>query len=770
MSHLKRLCTSSVLLIAASPLQAAPTVASKPNSFSDAVQQHVPSCAQSCLRASLDERFPVACTAQENLECLCSRYSNTGESLGEVAVGCIYSTCQSLDQIGSAYNICLGQKEAVMPTKTAVTTITTVVSSGARTTSSSVRVSTVHITSIPTFSRLPPSLSTQTALVDSVPAFPSATASLVSTSIPAALANDDPPKMTPAQIAGLSVAAVAAFVMAIGLMALSVCLRRRRERRINTTTDEKGGGEKQKKQSARFSHYVAMPETVEPPKRFPLLPPPGRIERGRKHGLDMLSPTSRGAELETVRPVQRLGVGTSNSSSDSSLPLSQIGLAISAELDGRPMNRTDDGKTMRHRPPEDGSHRKTPLRPFSTLTQDTVFEEDDVPARRRSSMLLPTPPVPIPPIRNLQPSRPPPTFAVSARKTGRGSELFLNIPIRHQRPQPRRMDAAEKVSTGSPRIAGSLQRPRLAPAIQMASTSSSLDSKAYTASSRNASNDGDIIDYYFTTHQAHEMAPKASPAQFTRPRDSPKTVQVRSKKSLSTVSRTASRASTNARDSVSSQTSFETSDPNDTTPEDDDDDKQLSDDNKQQLSPVAESPIAGLKYPKVPRASNQLVPRSPRSPPSDKRAGQKQKSPRRPVEPSALLSKRNNALPPLLLESRPRLNSPHRDPFVSPPRKPRAHVRSVSTDSWTATPASKVDRKSKVQSGAWGRSPVMYEVDAVKPLNVRRKRDEMQEVNIGRDVDVDAQGLKSPVWVPRLTPTRKGDDLFISVGWGDGRR
>lgn len=76
----------------------------------------------------------------------------------------------------------------------------------------------------------------------------------------------------------------------------------------------------------------------------------------------------------------------------------------------------------------------------------------------------------------------------------------------------------------------------------------------------------------------------------------------------------------------------------------------------------------------------------------------------------------------------------------------------------------------------------MYENDSpafapVKPLNVkraregeslsvRRKRDEMKEINVGRDVDIDEGGLKSPVWVPRLTPTRKGDDLFISVGWG----
>jgi hypothetical protein len=66
----------------------------------------------------------------------------------------------------------------------------------------------------------------------------------------------------------------------------------------------------------------------------------------------------------------------------------------------------------------------------------------------------------------------------------------------------------------------------------------------------------------------------------------------------------------------------------------------------------------------------------------------------------------------------------------------------------------------------------MYEQDVVMPLNVRRKRDEMSELNIGRDVDVDfdRDGLKSPVWVPRLTPRRKGEDLFLEVGWGDGAR
>ncbi|KAL7773250.1 hypothetical protein CFE70_003214 [Pyrenophora teres f. teres 0-1] len=568
------------------------------------------------------------------------------------------------------------------------------------------------------------------------------------------------PKMTPAQIAGLSVAAVAAFIMAIGLMALSICLRRRRERRSDSDDISQGGHEKES--STRFSHYIPIESGLEVSQQHPPIPRP--------------PPTlGRPGNQRTVRPVQRLGVGTSNSSSNSSLPLDQIGVAISAELDGKPLppkKAANPVGPQRKAPVEGQPQNNTPFRPISTMTQETVFEEDEMPPHRRSSVLLPTPPVPIPPIRALQPSRIPPNPTANNQQARRRSELFLNIPIRHERPQPKRIIAA---ANGSPQPLQPATRPRLAPPFEMTSTATSYESKATTASSRDTNTSGDIIDYYFSNNRRRDITPKASPAHMVRLKESPKNVQIKSKKShSSTFSHTTTRASTNIRDSLSSQTSFETVDRDDPTPEDEDDDKQLSDDsssNKQQLSPVAESPISKLRYPKVPRASNQMVPRSPKSPPHHNF-----NSPRKGPDPSSLLQKRNNALPPLLLESRPRLNSPHRDPFTSPPRvtspprRVRPHMRSNSTESWSTTPASKssIDRKSRVQSGAWGKSPVMYEEDVVMPLNVRRKRDEMSELNIGRDVDVD--GLTSPVWIPKLTPRKKGDDLFLEVGWGNPAR
>ena len=760
LSHLKRLWISSVFVILASSTHAAPTTAPTSRSLPQTLQQNVPSCAQSCVQASLDESFPVACSGQESLQCLCSRYSNTGESLGEVALGCIYLSCSIQDSkasLSSAYGICLGQQNAVLPTKSV---LTYVVTSPTRTMASSSAPTTFTATPTITSTLQTQTSSMRSTFADTFSPIPSATASASSISDPSVKTANASPKMTPAQIAGLSVAAVAAFIMAIGLMALSICLRRRRERKSDV--DEKGQRTHEKDLPTRFSHYVPVESGLEVSQQHQSVPRP--------------PPTfGRAGNQRTARPVQRLGVGTSNSSSNSSLPLDQIGLAISAELDGKPLASkkvANPTSLQRKTPVEHQPQNNAPFRPVSSMTQETVFEEDEIPLPRRSSVLLPTPPVPIPPIRALQPSRTALNPTAGNRQAGRRSELFLDIPIRHERPQPKRIVAT---ANGSPQPPQPATRPRLAPAFQITSTATSYESTATTASSRDASTSGDIIDYYFSSNLSRDTAPKASPAHIVRPKESPKAVQIKSKKShSSTLSYTTTRASTNIRDSLSSQTSFETVDRDDPTPEDEDDDKQLSDDsssNKQQLSPVAESPISKLRYPKVPRASNQLVPRSPKSPPHHNF-----NSPRRGPDPSSLLQKRNNALPPLLLESRPRLNSPHRDPFMSPPRitspprKVRSHMRSNSTESWSTTPASKsgIDRKSRVQSGAWGKSPVMYEEDVVRPLNVRRKRDEMSELNIGRDVDVD--GLTSPVWVPKLTPRKKGDDLFLEVGWGNPAR
>lgn len=756
LSHVKRLCIISASVIAAAPNTAAPTVTSTPVALPTELQQNVPSCAHSCIRSSLSQRFPIACTVQADIECLCSRYSTIGESLGEVALGCVYASCGSIDAAASAYNVCLGQKNAVLPTKTALTvvpssTVNTVRSSTAVSSTSTLRATITSITKTTLQTQVS---SSQSVFVDSISFPASATSSPTSTptSITVPAANDDRPKMSPAQIAGLSVAAVAAFIIAIGLMALSVFLRRRKERKSMYSNEK--DEHRRRQQEARFSRYVPMNDTPALSTRFSIGPPPPIASRNAPRYPRLVTPspysTLQMSNAGTGRTVVRPGVGTSTSAA--SIPMSQIGLAISAELEGCPAPAKPT-KHLRQKITEEH------FRPFSTRTEATIFEEDEIAARRRSSKLLPTPPVPVMPIRSLQPSRlpskAPTSSATSSSRTGRGSELFIDIPVRHVKPLPKRIVPTGLSSTGSP------VPKRPTPQLQIPSSTSRKSSSASTTTITPASA-ADIPDYYFST-----LPP---PSRDATPRQDSDTLPVakvrRAPPSSSTAgSRTISKTSTRPtfRDSASSQTSFETAEPNDPTPEDDSDAKQLSDDNK--LSPVAESPIHGLKYPKVPRASNQLVPRSPpngSSRNSSARMGSLRRSREegrfyvRPLpEPSSLLVKRRGEREAVDLEKKLVL----KDPFTTPTRRQMRNAREQHdagkrVNSWEHTPASKID--------AYG-SPAItaHEIDRPRPLSIVKKRD-----SAGGEM----VGLKSPVWIPHLTPTRKGDDLFISVGWGDNLR
>ncbi len=757
LSHLTSLVIALAPTIAAASSTAA--AASKSSSFPVPLQSAIPLCAQSCLQASLVEKFPAACTTQDGIQCLCSRYGSGGSSLGELALSCVYSSCDSNDasqNAASAYNICFGQKSAVLPTQTALT----IVASTAPATTSPFSSSTA--TAIITKANQTQSSPSQAASVDVVSIIPRPTST--STPLPAipVTAPESPPKMSPAQIAGLSIAAVAAFILAVGLMALSICLRRRKERKAPHSPDGTDEDSDSKWQSARVSNYVPMFNNPVPP--APIRP---QLEKKKKYSPGVGLPHEHPASMWTKPTKQRLGVGTSKNSSNSSLPNSQIGLAITAELDGTSAASSKPSLVLpkAQKLNQNQSNPTLSVRPISDMTRNTVFEEDGFQAYRTSSILLPTPPAAVAPIRSLQPSKQRPPLKANGRQVPRRSELFLSIPPAYERPQPKRILPMEQPSNNLHNIPENKQRPRLAPPIHM-TTSSSLESKANTASSREPSNNGDILDYYLATYQG--SSPHVGHGQIVRSKESPKTIQIKPKKSLSIVSQTRSPASSNYRDSLSSQTSFETADPNDPTPEDEDDDKQLSDDNDH-VSPLEQSPISNLTYPKIPRASNQLVPRSPRSPKKNNVYDQRQNS-RKAFQPAALLQKRQHELPPLLLETRPCLKSSKREQYQSPPRRQPSHARSISLESWTMTPASKVERQSKVQSGYWGISPIMYEEDMVRPLNVRRhgKDGEMKQVAAGKDVrfqSFTSDGLNSPTWVPRLTPTPKGKDMFISVGW-----
>jgi hypothetical protein len=757
LSHVKRICIFSASVIAAAPRSAAPTVTSIPTTLPTELQQDVPSCAHSCIRTALSERFPVVCTAPADIKCLCSRYSTIGESLGEVALGCVYASCGSIEFAASAYNVCLGQKNAVLPTKTALTVVPSSTSSTTRTsiasTASATRTSQATITPVTSTTFQTRISSSQSAFVDSnsIPASTTPTASSTPTSIAAPATSDDRAQMSPAQIAGLTVAAVAAFIIAIGLMALSVFLRRRKERRraYGNEKDE----DRRRQQLQRFSHYVAVDDTPARSAHLSIGPPPPVVSRDSPRYPRLVTPspysTLAMSTSASGRPMVRPGVGTSNTAA--SVPMSQIGLAISAELEGSPA----PAKSANHpRPKVTEDH----FRPVSTRTEATVFEEDELAARRRSSKLLPTPPIPVKPIRSLQPSRlpsaaPSTSTSSSTRTVVRRSELFLDIPVRHERPSPKRIIPTGLSATGSP----APKRP--APHLQIPSVNSRQTSSTSTSTITPGSA-VDIPDYYFSTASSSR---NVTPRQDSDTLPMIKTRKARRSPSSTTGSRTVSKPSTRStvrdstrstyRDSFASDTSFETADPNDPTPEDDSNNKQLFDDSK--LSPVAESPIHGLKYPKVPRASNQLVPRSPMG--STRRSREHGKFYVRDIpSPSSLLVKRRGEREAVQLEQQLVL----KDPFTTPTRRElrayqNQHMRNGSANSWERTPESKVERRSYNNSA---------EALVVRPLSIVKKTD-VQRMSVQGEQS-EMEGLRSPVWIPHLTPTRKGDDLFISVGWG----
>ncbi|KAF2659651.1 hypothetical protein K491DRAFT_702080 [Lophiostoma macrostomum CBS 122681] len=587
--------------------------------------------------------------------------------------------------------------------------------------------------------------------------------------------------MTPAQIAGLSVAAAATFILAIGLMALSVYLRKRRERKSVMTTSEKG------MQSPSPSPKLELQGNT-----LYTHPSLTRAEsNNNRHPMQSNTRTSNGNgnRLSLIHPLLRPVAATSRNSSSTSVPLDQIGVAISAEEPGsgsafqilKPPAKARTATTTAQflqPPPKPRARQQRPRslrsslydsRPGSAgsaLTQDTVFEEDIVSARRRSSKLLPTPAIPIPPIRSFQPSRPPPP-AISTRglptrpapdrdQGPRQSGLSLSIPIRHSRSQPARIPVID-TSPPTPSEPAAFPAPPRGPVQQVPTAS---DSRSRSTSMSGSDQAEDIPDYYFSAYKTSPQYPaiNVSPSRAIKPKNSPKVIDIKPKASFSTVSRATSKASSNPRDSIYSQTSFETVDANDPTPEDDDDDKQLSDDNK--LSPVMESPISGLRYPKVPRASNQLVPRSPRSPLSQRNSV----SPRDLTSPSSLLAKRRGEKEALQFGGQLRLGSPSRADMNRAPVR-RQHMRSTSMETFSLTPSAATSlRASRVQSGQWRKSPAMYDPDVVQPLRISKQHQTPAHI-AQQSQPVDMNGLKSPAWVPRLTPTRQGDDLFISVSY-----
>ncbi|KAK4634849.1 hypothetical protein CLAFUW4_01754 [Fulvia fulva] len=192
---------------------------------------------------------------------------------------------------------------------------------------------------------------------------------------------------------------------------------------------------------------------------------------------------------------------------------------------------------------------------------------------------------------------------------------------------------------------------------------------------------------------------------------------------------------------VSRRTSFESTDPDEPTPPDEED---------RRLTPVVESPIAAIRYPKVPRSSNQSVPRSPNyqvSPNSVTWPVARWQVPDKQVSSrhspsfmgSNLAAKRRGPTAQQDLELGLKI---HDLAYASHSRKNPQQAASISQKVRPShrqeSPFNGYGRVANKRESAW---PLPNEVAAA----------------------VRSPPLRSPLWEPKLTPRRQGDDLYLSV-------
>jgi hypothetical protein len=220
-----------------------------------------------------------------------------------------------------------------------------------------------------------------------------------------------------------------------------------------------------------------------------------------------------------------------------------------------------------------------------------------------------------------------------------------------------------------------------------------------------------------------------------------------------------------------SETSFESNDPDEVTPPEEID---------RHLSPVPEgdSPTQNVRYPKVPRSSNQAVPRSPQPTPSPSYCHSKvwplknelNTPPQTPPNPrtptnkhthqhslsgSTLAAKRLGPSAATSLSAGLHIKS-HSNPQASPLKGYGRPANSTSNNSNNNNTCGQQplasQRKPSYTGTGYGPDPSM------EPRTPEMTARGSKIITTDREVV-----LRSPLWERKLTPTRRGDDLFLSV-------
>ncbi|KAK5124729.1 hypothetical protein LTR85_001442 [Meristemomyces frigidus] len=760
-------------------MQAPRSAAERSTALPQQLQDSVPPCAQSCLQTYISQEY-TSCPS-DGVSCLCTRYSSEGYTLGELAFICLQEDCPSASQAEqvSLYDICSAASSAVSATHSTLTlpaTATTV--SGITTTTLDVYATSLESSTTPALSpqtsikgtsmSSPPVTVAATSVAvlassSSIPTTSFSTASASATTAGAlATGSSHSTSLTSAQAVGVSIAAFGGMAVLIGLVYIIACIRRRKA--TKAVEDSKHDSyDFIDEEPPRFSpfHYgyadprgplggFAHPRAELPTEKT------GTSEWYREQFPDhrlKSNALSRGPDVDSLHSV---GI---QRSIDSMRTVSQL-------LPERPGSM----------PPRIAPKRpdRSP-RPDSMMSPATVFEEDKSP-RVPSAQLPPMPLRPLPAHRGLpgKDIRQPQYVAQHNRSPdeSRGLALSLEIP---------------KQAARTARLPSPTAFPPPPVPVDDAYASDQRVSRSSKAKSGASTSAGSLLNYYaspeagsvpdfwepeptpISTEPQRRFKPAPAAITVTKPTYPPRAVRlVRSS-------------------SAASDTSFESTDPDEPTPPEEED---------RRLSAVAEhSPIAAVRYPKVPRSSNQSVPRSPPvklSPgiaraygevvaddraalPSHRREKRSQQTLHSPVTPerqkmntstlsgSTLAAKRRGDSAARDLEGRLYIDTSHsransHATVRSPPRNSKDGSEAGSrhaqkTDRYAGSPLKGYGR---VASGG-GRYGSRTSNGLLTP-EMKSSGPTVLRSPIAQEVT-----LKSPLWEPKLTPSRRGDDLFLQV-------
>ena len=668
----------------------------------DPLQQLVPSCAQECLASTLGSSFPsVACREPDHLKSFCCQYGSVAYALEQLISSCISQDCPSHTSIisESVRKLC---SESTASPKSKIPSTTVATSTSASSKAWSIRVlptvqpsSKTSVGLSSTISNPPSSsvlVSTKTiytnGIVKATPRVSIQTSDLGSP-LPASSEtlsdsdDDDDGSLTSAQIAGISMSVVGSVILAIGGICATAYFRRRR---IREQANSEGTLDFRSSSKPSFDLNTTL-EKAKMPGSLQSLEPVAKFYQPFVPSFD------------DARPVV------------SQLPMrpSDIGVAISLEtpdVSPAPVHSQKKAQT------------KFPSSRSSNMSHSTIFEEDRLPALNKKLPEIKSTENPssatsdqgaiTPPFRyadqlsdqRLGPQVPPkPSLSVRIPDADRQKQIPTSV-------SQDTTAKAQKIDV--PRAPQFITASRL---VAMLSSKSAADTNPTHSAPSNRSS-FDYIPQYYTTPRDQFGGLQESFEYKTPP--------------LIKLNSNSRSSSYEKRDSHVSDTSFETTFADDETPP-------LKEAKK--LSPVVESPISKLQYPKVPRSSNQLV---------------------RWHSPSRRYSSEDEDL----------TRSPDRTPLPAP-NYHRGSSKNSSSHSFNV-PASgqkSISIQSKVAMSTasdegWqildhGRSePVNQETDYQKQSWKRSKR----QLD---DSSSQAMELKSPLWDPRLYPLRRGDELFL---------